>query len=114
MKLIALGFLILIVAPQIIGQETVHGFASTGLGNIQFSATTMERQDPPGAPSDAYASIVHLKGNVLIRACCIRKGTADNQPPQVILMRGEEAVVHQDTNEIEFRGNARLTFQNEH
>lgn len=113
MKFIALVFVVLALASQTIGQQNLHTFGSTGVrSNITFNADSIERQDPAGASADSYASVYHLKGNVVIRACCMQRGIAENQPKQAVFMRGDEATYHAESGEIEFRGNTRVTFQN--
>jgi hypothetical protein len=121
MRFVALGLLIVsaVFAPQGIGQENkptepkeaLHLSAGTGRANIHFVADSIERQDPPMPPPSHYASVVRLKGNVVIRTCCLQKG-AKNQPKQVMIMRADEADFHQETGEIEARGNVRVNFQN--
>jgi hypothetical protein len=117
MRLIALGFAILSIAPQIIGQEPIgqeplHLSGATERTSINFTANSIERQDPSGTSSDVYASVFHLKGNVIIRACCMQRGLDENKPKQAVFMHGDDAVYHQETGEIEFRGGVRVTFQN--
>jgi hypothetical protein len=111
MKLV-LGLAILGVAPQIIGQEVLHSFGSTPQrAKVTFNADSIERQDPPGATADAYAAEVHLKGHVVIRACCMRRGIEGSLPTSAVFLRGDEAVYRVDTGDIEFRGEVHVNFQ---
>jgi hypothetical protein len=116
MKSIVLGFVILLAAaaPQIIGQEKepLHYSAGTGRANLSFAADSIERQDPPTPSPTPYASVVRLKGNVVIRTCCIQNGTAKNRPKQVVIFHADEAEFNQDTRELEVRGNVKVKFQN--
>ena len=61
-------------------------------------------------PASLNNSVVHLKGNVVIRACCMQHGLQQTQPRQAMFMRGQEAVYHGDTGEIEFNGNVKVSF----
>jgi hypothetical protein len=108
-QLSALGFAILAIVPQVIGQENLHMNAGNDRVNIGFTADNIERQDPSG--DAGFASVVHLKGNVVIRACCMQHGLQQTQPRQAMFMRGQEAVYHGDTGEIEFNGNVKVSFQ---
>jgi hypothetical protein len=108
-KPFVLAFAILAIVPQVIGQESLHMNAGNGRVNIGFTADQIERQDPPGQAR--FASVVHLKGNVVIRACCMQRGLQETHPKQAMFMRGEEAVYHGDTGEIEFNGNVKVSFQ---
>jgi hypothetical protein len=110
MKFVTLGFVILSATCtlQVTGQEPLHMAAGMG---VSFTADSIERQDPDQAPAGAYASVVHLRGNVVIRTCCVQKGLSQNQPPQAMYMRADDAVLHEDTGEVEIRGNARVSFQ---
>jgi|SRR5579862_3437006 len=116
MKSIALGFVILFVAsaPQIIGQEKepLHYSAGTGCANLNFVADSIERQDPAAASPSPYASVVRLKGNVVIRTCCVQNGISKNRPKQVMILHADEAEFNPDTRELEVRGNVRVKFQN--
>jgi lipopolysaccharide assembly outer membrane protein LptD (OstA) len=98
-------------AVTVIGQESLHLNSGTEKSNLQFTADSIERQDPPQAAPDAYASVVHLKGNVVIRTCCVQTVVGANRPKKLMMIRGDEAVYRQLTDEIEIHGNARVTFQ---
>jgi lipopolysaccharide assembly outer membrane protein LptD (OstA) len=120
MKFAALGLAIAgaAFAPQVIGQEKpteqkelLHLSARTEGASINFAAESIERQDSPTPSASPYASVVRLKGNVVIRTCCVQK-QRKNQPKQLLIMRADEADYHQDTGEIEARGNVRVNFQN--
>jgi hypothetical protein len=111
MKSITLALVVLSL-PCAIGQAQKEPLRlSEGLGR-SFNADSIERQDPLGASSGAYASVFHLKGNVVIRVCCVARGLSETAPKQAMFMSGDEAVYHQDTGQIEFRGDARVSFQN--
>ncbi len=123
MKFLVLGFFILCGTPafQIMGQENgpttqkeaLYLSAGTGRANINFVADSIERQDPSKPSSSAYASVVHLKGNVVIRTCCVQRGLSKkNQPKQLMIMRADEADYHGENGDIEVRGNVRVNFQN--
>jgi lipopolysaccharide assembly outer membrane protein LptD (OstA) len=127
MKFVALGLVIASTAfaPQVIGQENkpteqkepLHLSGGTERANINFAAESIERQDSPTPSASPYASVVRLKGNVVIRTCCVQKGIGQgkrqkNQPKQLVIMHADEADYHQDTGEIEARGNVRVNFQN--
>jgi hypothetical protein len=95
MKPIVLGFVILCAAsaPQIIGQEKepLHYSAGTGRANLNFIADSIERQDPATPSASPYASVVRLKGNVVIRTCCVQNGVSQNRPKQVMIFHADEA-----------------------
>ncbi len=116
MKSLVLGFAILLSAsaPQIIGQEKepLHYLGGTERVNLSFLADSIERQDPPTPSPGPYASVVHFKGNVVIRTCCFQKGTAKNRAKQLMIFHADEADYHQNTSELEVRGNVRVKFQN--
>ncbi len=114
MKFIVLALVILSVtcALQVIGQEPLHINAGSDRANISFTADSIERQDPTQPATSAYASTVHLKGNVVIRTCCVQRGLLENQPKQVMLIRADDAEYDQHSDEITIHGNARVTFQN--
>jgi hypothetical protein len=123
MKLAILGLAIVSVAfvPQVICQteqrESLHFSTGTERANINFTADSIERQDPTPTAATPYASVIRLKGNVVIRTCCVQKGIGlgkrpKNQPKQVMIMHADEADYRQDTGEIEARGKVLVTFQN--
>ena len=40
---------------------------------INFTADSIERQDPEPTAAAPYASLIRLKGNVVIRTCCVQR-----------------------------------------
>jgi hypothetical protein len=113
MKLANLGILVVsaMVGPCMIGQEPLHLMGpQTGI-NIGFTADSIERQDPPDASGDAWAKDVHLKGHVVIRACCAQRGLDEGGPKKAIFIRADEAVYHSKEDQIETLGRATVTFQ---
>ncbi|HEY3841499.1 MAG TPA: hypothetical protein VGL72_33245 [Bryobacteraceae bacterium] len=111
MKMLSvLGFALVAIAPQVIGQENLHTLGAGGKVNITFNADSIERQDPDDG-SAQFATVIHLKGNVVIRSCCMQWALAPSQPKQAVFMRGDEAVYHQEKGEIEFRGIVKVSFQ---
>jgi hypothetical protein len=96
-------------------QERLH---TVGAGSdriaITFAADSIDKQD--GATG--YASLVHLKGNVEIRTCCVQRPSANTSPgsthpPQAyMIMSADEAEYDDVTGKIEARGIVRVTFQN--
>ena len=96
-------------------QERLHT-ASVGADRaaIYFAADSIEKQDG----TTGYASLIHLKGNVEIRTCCVQQPQAKtspgtNHPPQAyMIMSADEADYDDVTGEIEARGIVRVSFQN--
>lgn len=67
---------------------------------------------------NGYASVIHLKGNVEIRTCCIQPPSRiqvipGNPVPQqaYMVMSADEADYDGQTDNIEARGFVRITFQ---
>jgi lipopolysaccharide assembly outer membrane protein LptD (OstA) len=120
MRLLVLGAAIGCAAfvPEIIGQDApLHLTSRTKTANISFSADSIERQDPATSRPSPYASLVRLRGNVQIRTCCVQapswtKKVSEIPAKQVVLMRADEADFHEDTGEMEVRGNVKVNFQN--
>ncbi len=119
MKLAILGSAIAIsaIAPQLICQEPLHFSAGTERAYISFTADSIERRDPEPTGAAPYASVIRLKGNVVIRTCCVQKGIGLGkrpkiEPKQLMIMHADEADYRQDTGEIEARGKVLVTFQN--
>ena len=82
---------------------------------ISFAADSIVKED--GA--NGYASVVHLKGNVEIRTCCVQPPSPNQVfpgnpvPPEAyMVMSADEADYDGQTGTIEARGIVRVTFQN--
>ena len=96
-------------------QERLHT-VSVGSDHaaISFAADSIDKQD--GAAG--YASLIHLKGNVEIRTCCVQQPSAktspgSTHPPQAyMIMSADEADYDDVTGKIEARGIVRVIFQN--
>jgi hypothetical protein len=84
----------------------------TDLATISFAADSIVRED--GAAR--YGSLIHLKGNVEIRTCCVQTNRAIpgnlNPPRAYMLMSADEADHDGETDKIEARGIVRVSFQN--
>ena len=89
-------------------QERLH---TVGVGSdrmrIAFAADSIDKQD--GATG--YASLIHLKGNVEIRTCCVQLPSTQNLGAYMI-MSADEVDYDEVTNKIEARGVVRVSFQN--
>ena len=96
-------------------QERLHT-SSVGSDRmrIAFAADSIDKQDGV----TGYASLIHLKGNVEIRTCCVQQPSAktspgSTHPPQAYIIMGADEVDYDDvTGKIEARGIVRVTFQN--
>lgn len=78
-----------------------------GIRPVLLSALSIER----GAD---YPSLVELKGNVEIRTpVCIKTGKTPGKMTHICsgetVVRADEAVFHEDTGEVEARGNVTVT-----
>jgi hypothetical protein len=99
-------------------QDTTAGRLHIPAGNNGaygiFSADSIVREDPPNPGPSPFASVIHLRGHVEFRACCVQRpqspGNPDPQKAYMILHAGE-ADYHGDTGEIEARGDVRVSFQ---
>ena len=77
---------------------------------ISFAADSIVRED--GAAR--YGSLIHLKGNVEIRTCCVTNHPIPgnlNPPRAYMLMSADEADYDGETDRIEARGIVRVSFQ---
>jgi lipopolysaccharide assembly outer membrane protein LptD (OstA) len=76
---------------------------------IHFAADSIVREDGP----NHYDSLVHLKGNVEIRTCCVQRATESNKHPSraYLVMHADEADYNGETDQIEARGIVRVSFQ---
>lgn len=61
----------------------------------------------------SFPSFIHLKGNVEIRTrVCVRTGAANALTCNgYTVLRADEAEVHEESGEVEARGNVRLTHE---
>jgi hypothetical protein len=79
---------------------------------ISFAADNIVRED--GAAR--YGSLIHLKGTVEIRMCCVQTNHPIpgnlNPPRAYMLMSADEADYDGETDRIEARGIVRVSFQN--
>jgi lipopolysaccharide assembly outer membrane protein LptD (OstA) len=116
-----LTFLIGLVVPwagssQDITPSRLHVVATgTDRAAISFAADRIVKED--GATR--YDSLIHLKGNVEIRTCCVQLPArnqiipGDPSPPQAyIILSADEADYDGETGKIEARGVVRVTFHN--
>lgn len=82
----------------------------TSVRPLSVSAGEIER----GLP---YPSLIHLKGNVEIRTpVCIVNGPGDARSwvcDGSVVLRADEAVLHEDSGRIEASGNVRVTRERE-
>ena len=111
----------LLVAHAGSSQDTIpsrlHAVAngSPDRARISFAADSIVKED--GA--NGYASVVHLKGNVEIRTCCVQPPSRNQvipgntvSPQAYMVMSADEADYDGQTGNIEARGIVRITFQN--
>jgi lipopolysaccharide assembly outer membrane protein LptD (OstA) len=105
----ALACAIVLLIPCVgSSQERLHtGSVGSDRMRIAFAADSIDKQD--GATG--YASLIHLKGNVEIRTCCVQLPSAKNLGAYMI-MSADEADYDDVTGKIEARGIVRVTFQN--
>ena len=90
-----------------------HRLNTVAIGSdhaVHFAADSIVREDGP----TRYDSMVHLKGNVEIRTCCVQRATAGTKNPQkaYLVMRADEADYDGEKDEIDARGIVHVTFQN--
>jgi len=100
-------------APQDTVPPRLHVVAvGVDHARISFTADSIVRED--GATR--YDSLIHLKGNVEIRTCCVQLPPANrrnlNPPRAYMLMSADEADYDGETGKIEARGVVRVSFQN--
>ncbi len=91
-------------APQ---PDQLHTQISTPQGNrISMTALSMQRD----VSRTADNAVIHLKGHVEIKTVvCIPVAGADAKVcEEAMVLRADEAEYHQDTGEIEARGNVRI------
>jgi lipopolysaccharide assembly outer membrane protein LptD (OstA) len=77
-----------------------------GVPPIWVSALQIDRGSP-------YPDVVHLKGTVEIRQrVCVRTGPGNALPCDgYMVVRADEADVHEETGAVDARGNVRLTHE---
>lgn len=88
--------------------------AITPSGRATLFADEIVREDPPRPAPSPYASVIRLKGHVEIRICCVSlPSSKSNTKPAAtyLVMRAAEARYHDETGEIEARGDVHLDFQ---
>lgn len=78
----------------------------TNPGFISFTAESIVKQD--GATR--YESLIHLKGNVEIRTCCVATPTG-NSGSAYLIMNAEEADYDGEAGTIDARGPVHVHFQ---
>jgi lipopolysaccharide assembly outer membrane protein LptD (OstA) len=93
--------------------------SSTQSTRVALSADQILREDSGNLRPSPYASVIHLRGNVEIRICCVQLPTGndaskqDPEPPSMyLLMHADDADYHEETGEIEAHGAVRVTYQN--
>jgi lipopolysaccharide assembly outer membrane protein LptD (OstA) len=86
----------------------------TDFVSIGFAADSIVKEDGP----TRYDSLIHLRGNVEIRTCCVQLPGGNqvipgnpNQPRAYMIMRADEADYDGEKSEIEARGTVRVSFQ---
>jgi lipopolysaccharide assembly outer membrane protein LptD (OstA) len=82
--------------------------------SIGFAADSIVKEDGP----TRYDSLIHLRGNVEIRTCCVQLPARNrvtpgkpNPPRTYMIMRADEVDYNGETAEIEARGTVRVSFQ---
>jgi len=87
----------------------LHAVA-TGIdgASLGFVADSIVRED--GAT--LYDSLIHLRGNVEIRTCCLFRNP--NPPSRYLVMTADEADYDAETGRLEARGTVRVSFQVAH
>jgi len=94
---------------QEIPSTRLHTVAMGSDRAINFTADSIVREDGPAH----YDSLVHLKGNVEIRTCCVQRATASKKNPNraYLIMHADEADYNGETDQIEARGTVHVSFQ---
>ena len=104
------------LAPIVAQDNRAHFSTRTASFHMGVTADTMLREDPPAPHASPYAALIHLKGNVEIKTCCVElppgtKGSKKIVTRQYMIMHADEADFREDTGEIEPRGNVRVRFE---
>jgi hypothetical protein len=92
----------------------LHWYSGTESANIHLAADNIERENSPVPGPTPWASLVRLKGHVVIRTCCVDRPQAKSNPNPAgayLIMRADSAVYHEDSGEIEAQGDVRISFQ---
>ena len=123
MKWLAWNFLIVgslafVLPHTATSQDTTAGRLSVPAGNTGgkavFSADSIVREDPPNPGPSPFASVIHLKGHVELRTCCVQRPQSRSDPaPEraYMILRADEADYYGDTGEIDARGEVHVNFQ---
>jgi hypothetical protein len=114
-----LALLLLLFAVAILpqtGTSPLHLPAGSGNANINFTADSIVRQDPPNAVAgSSYASEVQLKGHVEIRMCCVQRPASKHNPKPAtayMILHADAAEYHGETGAFEAHGTVKINFQN--
>jgi len=105
------------LAPVVAQDNRAHYSTRTASFNLGGPGGRILREGPPAAPASPYAALIHLKGNVEIRTCCVElppgtKGSKKIVTRQYMIMHADAADFREDTGEIEAHGNVRVRFEN--
>lgn len=102
-----LSALLLAAAPVLLCQE-LHKSGINPQGNrVDLAADRIERE----APSVSWQlAVVHLKGHVVVRIPFAQFG-GEPSKTQYVIIHAEEADYHEDSGQIEPRGNVRVDFE---
>jgi hypothetical protein len=94
-------------------QDTRAGRLSVPAGPGTFSADSIVREDPPNPGPSPFASVIHLRGHVEFRTCCVQRPIAFQSGPSeaYMILHADEADYNGSTGEIEARGEVRVSFQ---
>ena len=110
--------IVLFLSHAATSQDTTAGQLHISGGNNgaygQFSADSIVREDPPNPGPSPFASVVHLRGHVQFRTCCVQRPQSPGNPdPQkaYMVLHADEADYYGNTGEIEARGEVRVSFQ---
>jgi lipopolysaccharide assembly outer membrane protein LptD (OstA) len=115
-----LAFSVALLVPwagssQDIIPSRLHVATGTDRAAISFAADSIVKQDGV----TRYDFLIHLKGNVEIRTCCVQLPGRNqvipgnpNPPQAYMIMSADEADYDGETGKIEARGVVRVTFQN--
>lgn len=101
------------------GPSRLNVRSNTQSTRVTLSADQILREDSANLRPSPYASVIHLRGNVEIRMCCVQLPTGNDaskqnpDPPSMyLLMHTDDADYHEETGEIEAHGTVRVTYQN--
>jgi lipopolysaccharide assembly outer membrane protein LptD (OstA) len=108
MKLLVVGAVLAHLAsvlPQAVGQDTASAQRlNLTVGRSTLQAESIDRELP-------YPSVIRLKGNVQITA----KTVVQDAPLSLMIMvvKADEADYHEDTGEIEARGDVQVSYRDD-